>query len=319
VRIWGRDSGRGSSSHDARTAKGEFSRVYSASARGRPILLGDDLMRYVVIDASDGHAITSYPQDLSADPELREVWGVISNGQEVFALAGHTGESQLMWSLRDGQRYALPTPGADGRRRPGPRGRTPRAALTSRAGPLLVIGGESTPVGVFDFSGQARSWLDCPPGSTPCFAVPSPEGELILVRENERAFAIYDPLTGKPVRRIMLRAQRSSQDTVVGNGAAVVYSVRGGGTWLATFSGAETKVLDTDWVRSAAVLSVRGTELFALADLNFVVLIQPSTGAVVARIPFVGTVYSITAPEPACLCVVAADWITCLEVSPSLA
>jgi len=56
--------------------------------------------------------------------------------------------------------------------------------------------------------------------------------------------------------------------------------------------------------------------LFALADLDRVLLVQPSEGRLVLDIPLLDRVNDATSPEPGTVCAFVADQVMVAEVAP---
>lgn len=328
IRIWEGDGGsRGSSSHDARTAKGSFSRVFPARVNDRTVILAEGLMSMPTIDGADGHAITARPQPLAVfdgDQEIesygRGVWAVADFGGNALAITSHDGSGQRMWDIQSHADYAVPTPGISGSR-PG------HVLLTGPDQPLLVVGGNDERIGVFTFGGRRQCWLDCPAGSAPAIPVRRPRGDLVLVNLGGGSFAVHDPTSGAASYHFPAgispgnaRGQRAAIVAQSLESAAVmICSIPGAGTWLAHSSGQETEVLPGEAAVRGTVVTVAGQALFALGLANKVVIVRPRDGAVLAKIPLVGTVYDISAPEPGSLCLVSADRITWIDLLDTLA
>jgi WD40 repeat protein len=327
VRVWEGGGRGGSSSHDARTAKGSFSRVFPGQVKGRTVVLAQALMSMPLIDGGDGHAIKVRQQPLPVyddhDREIesygRGVWAVAPWGGNTIALTSHNGSAQRMWDVDNQAEYAVPTPGISGKR-PG------QVLLTRPDQPLLVIGGNDERIGVFTFDGRRQCWLDCPGGSSPAIPVHDPRGDLALVHSGGDSYVVHDPVTGAalyrvPVKQLAARSSRLPTAVVAQgteSGAALVHGVPRIGTWLTNPLGREFEVLPGESPRCGTVVTLAGEMLFALGWENKVVLVRPEDGTVLAKIPVVGAVHDISAPEPGSMCLVAANRVIWIDLRDTL-
>jgi hypothetical protein len=316
IRVWGtygQDLFR--AGHDRGPAPSR-STVFAVVEDGRPAVLVGGASILSLRDAATGEVLREHKQrgltrseSFHNDLDLYDPVDTVKLGGDTMVLVGHNGDSQMMWNLRDGSWYGVPTPGTKGR----------SIAVRRPDGPLLVTGGGINPIGVFTYGGERRTWLDSPNRATLASTVIAPGGDLALLDIGD-AYAVYDPATGgetarlpRPDSGVLASAVTSTAGEIV-----AVVSTDAGPAWLATSSGRAQPVAGSTSARAATVLSSGTATLFAVADLDRVLLVRPSDGAVVLVIPLLGRVHDVASPEPDTICAVVADQVLTIEVSPQV-
>ncbi|MEU8819448.1 hypothetical protein [Actinoplanes sp. NPDC048796] len=323
VRVWSDSRSTHWSKWDSEPPIGYFERVHSASVDGRPVILVEDVLSWVLLDEDDGSFVTRFDKKrarsrmagMQSDLDRFDVWAIARARTDSLAIAGQHQGVQEMWSVTDRADYGLPTPGS-------PSDHGCRVLVHTPEGPMLVTGDGGNPIGVFRLTGGRLCTLQAPPGARARLTVTTGATDLVLVENPDGTLAVHDPIDGLVRIRLPLGETSATPLAAVadlgqGTAAALVATGELGVQWLDA-QGRRRPVADRGYRQRATVVRVADGHFLVLADRDRVLLIRPADGSIATAIPFVGPVNDVISPAPGRLCLIASARVVLVELADTL-
>lgn len=293
IRIWPTAGGYSMDGKFGHVATAQYSDVWYLPGT-RPVIVAEDVVRYVVHDAGDGRELYGNSVPFVTTADLDHVnynpTGAVSLGGTPMLLVYHDGRRQHLWSPGDGRIYAVPTG-------PYEPSRVRHQVVQRRGGPpVFVIGDGSGPLAVHDFAGGMVGVL---PGSDGCLPISAAvvEGG-VLVRSGDTVHH-YDVVRGVRLGSLELQSAAREIDAsrivaATANGHQTVTAIRSSdGTAYLQAIGRDERLALPVRPSSGAGLTVCGASLLALTERNQLFLVRPVDAKIVVTIPMeslIGTV-----------------------------